>query len=277
MTENIEFKVHHKKYRILVAEDEENTRRATLRSLQLAGYYVEGAVNGSEAITKLNESDFDLLLLDIRMPDMDGIEVMNRLEKTGRSIPIIILTAYATLESAISAVKAGAVDYLIKPQHIQEILAAIEKALIKKQSNIDNKTLSEMLQESLKILKSQNLDENNVRQTSTISGTEQTGILLELQEQRVILADEETKKRKIIELTTQQSSILQYLAKAAGKACSCRQIAQGALNYPLMTEAEGRSLIRPHILRLRQKIERDISHPKFIQTVRGRGYRFQEK
>jgi DNA-binding response OmpR family regulator len=277
MTDNIEFKVHHKKNRILVAEDEENTRRATLRSLQLAGYYVEGAVNGSEAITKLNESDFDLLLLDIRMPDMDGIEVMNRLEKTGRSIPIIILTAYATLESAISAVKAGAVDYLIKPQHIQEILAAIEKALIKKRSNIDNKTLSEMLQESLKILKSQNLDENNVRQTSTTSGTILTGILLELQEQRVILVDEETKKKKIIELTTQQSSILQYLANAAGKVCSCRQIAQCALNYPLMTEAEGRSLIRPHILRLRQKIERDISHPKYIQTVRGRGYRFQEK
>ena len=93
-----------------------------LRSLQLAGYYAEGAGNGSEAIRKLNESEFDLLLLDIRMPDMDGIEVMKRLEKTGRSIPIIILTAYATLESAISAVKAGAVIILIKPQHIQEIL-----------------------------------------------------------------------------------------------------------------------------------------------------------
>jgi DNA-binding response OmpR family regulator len=70
---------------------------------------------------------------------------------------------------------------------------------------------------------------------------------------------------------------LQYLANAGGKICSCRQIAQSALNYPLMTEGEGRSLIRPHILRLRQKIERDISHPKFIQTVHGRGYRFQEK
>jgi DNA-binding response OmpR family regulator len=277
MTENIEHRLQYKKYRILVAEDEENTRRATLRSLQLAGYYVEGAVNGSEAINKLNESDFDLLLLDIRMPDMDGIEVMKRLEKTGRSIPIIILTAYATLESAISAVKAGAVDYLIKPQHIQEILTAIEKALIKQQSNIDNQALGEMLQESLKILKSQNLGENNARQTSIISGIVQTGILLELQEQRVIIFDEETQKKQIIELTTQQSSILQYLANAGGKVCSCRQIAQGALNYPLMTEAEGRSLIRPHILRLRQKIERDISHPKFVQTVRGRGYRFQEK
>jgi DNA-binding response OmpR family regulator len=276
MTENIEHKLQHKKYRILVAEDEENTRRATLRSLQLVGYSVEGAINGSEAIKKLNESEFDLLLLDVRMPDMDGIEVMKRLVKTGRSIPIIILTAYATLESAISAVKAGAVDYLIKPQHIQEILTAIEKALIKKQSNIDNKALSEMLLESLKILKSQNLDENNIRLTTT-SGMVQTGIMLELQEQRVILVDDETQKEKIIELTTQQSSILQYLVNAGGKVCSCRQIAQGALNYPLMTEGEGRNLIRPHILRLRQKIEGDISHPKYIQTVRGRGYRFQEK
>ena len=238
---------------------------------------MEGAINGSEAIRKLNESEFDLLLLDVRMPDMDGIEVMKRLVKTGRSIPIIILTAYATLDSAISAVKAGAVDYLIKPQHIQEILTAIEKALIKKQSNIDNKALSEMLLESLKILKSQNLDENNIRQTTTASSMVQTGILLELQEQRVLLVDDETQKKKIIELTTQQSSILQYLVDAEGKVCSCRQIAQGALNYPLMTEGEGRNLIRPHILRLRQKIEKDISNPKYIQTVRGRGYRFQEK
>lgn len=276
MTENIEHKLQHKKYRILVAEDEENTRRATLRSLQLAGYYVEGAINGSEAIKKLNESEFDLLLLDVRMPDMDGIEVMKRLVKTGRSIPIIILTAYATLDSAISAVKAGAVDYLIKPQHIQEILTAIEKALIKKQSNIDNKALSEMLLESLKILQGQNLDENNIKLTAT-SGMVQTGIMLELQEQRVILVDDETKKKKIIELTTQQSSILRYLVDAGGKVCSCRQIAQGALNYPLMTESEGRNLIRPHILRLRQKIETDISNSKYIQTVRGRGYRYQEK
>jgi DNA-binding response OmpR family regulator len=276
MTDNIEHKLNHKKYRILVAEDEENTRRATLRSLQLAGYYAEGAINGSEAIRKLNESDFDLLLLDVRMPDMDGNEVMKRLGKTGRSIPIIILTAYATLESAISAVKAGAVDYLIKPQHIKEILTAIEKALIKRQSNINNLALSEMLRESLKILKSQNLDENNIRQTTT-SGIVQTGIMLELQEQRVILVDDETQKEKIIELTTQQSSILQYLVDAGGKVCSCRQIAQGALNYPLMTEGEGRNLIRPHILRLRQKIETDISNPKYIKTVRGRGYRFQKK
>ena len=176
-----------KKYHILVAEDEENTRRATLRSLQLAGYYVEGAANGSEAIKNLNENDFDLLLLDIRMPDMDGIEVMKRLEKTGRSIPIIILTAYATLESAITAVKAGAVDYLIKPQHIQEILAAIEKALIKSQSNQDNHTIGEMLRESLKILKSQNMDDNNLSQIVTKSDLKQKMIFLGLLEQRVIL------------------------------------------------------------------------------------------
>lgn len=275
MTNHFKLELQNKKYRILLAEDEENTRRATIRSLQLAGYSVEGASNGSEAIKKLNESDFDLLLLDIRMPDMDGIEVMKRLEKTGRSIPIIILTAFATLESAINAVKAGAIDYLVKPQHIQEILAAIEKALIKSRSNKDNRVLSEMMRESLTILKGQNLDENESKYTGIISGLKQERVFLELQEQRVIFLDEQTHTKKVIELTTQQASILQYLIDARGKVCSCGQIAQRALNYPQITEPEGRSLIRPHILRLRQKIEKDLSHPNIIVTVRGRGYRFQ--
>jgi DNA-binding response OmpR family regulator len=211
------------------------------------------------------------------MPDMDGIEVMKRLEKTGHSIPIIILTAYATLESAISAVKAGAVDYLIKPQHIQEILVAIEKALIKNQSNQNNSAITVMMRESLAILKGQRLDDTELNHIGKKPGLKPKGVFLELQEQRVIFVDEETQTKKIFELTMQQASILQYLINAKGKVCSCRQIAESALNYPLMTEDEGRNLIRPHILRLRQKIEKDLSHPEIILTVRGRGYRFQDK
>lgn len=276
MTEQTELRKQKRQHRILVAEDEENTRRATVRSLQLAGYNAEGAKNGTEAIRKLNENDFDLLLLDIRMPDMDGIELMKRLEKTGRLIPIIILTAYATMESAISAVKAGATDYLIKPQHIQEILASIEKALIKYQSNKDNHHLSEMMQETLTILKEQHLDSFDQKSvvSTTVNGT--GDIILELDEQRVLLFDEKTRTKKVIDLTTQQAAILQFLIDTGGKVCSCAQIAQKALKYPQMTEVEGRILIRPHILRLRQKIDFDISQPRFIMTVRGRGYRFQK-
>jgi two-component system KDP operon response regulator KdpE len=89
------------------------------------------------------------------------------------------------------------------------------------------------------------------------------------------LKDEESGSEKIVELTSQQASILRYLINAGGKVCSCGQIAREALNYPQMTELEAKNLVRPHILRLREKIENDLCHPTVIVTVRGRGYRFQ--
>jgi two-component system KDP operon response regulator KdpE len=264
-----------RKYSILVAEDEENTLRATVRSLQLAGYDAEGVPNGLAAIQKLGKKEFDLILLDVRMPEMDGIDLMRRLEKTGRSIPIIILTAYATLESAITSVKAGAVDYLIKPQHIQEILAAIEKALSKKELQNENHILGQMMLETLTILKAQNPNNHN-DDIKGSAATHQTGrLILQVNEQRVILKDKESGSEKIVGLTSQQASILQYLINAGGKVCSCGQIAREALNYPQITGLEAKNLVRPHILRLREKIENDLCHPTLIVTVRGRGYLFQ--
>ena len=196
------------------------------------------------------------------------------MEKSGRTIPIIILTAFATLESAIAAVKAGAQDFLIKPQHIREILAAIEKALVKSQSAKDNHDLSQMMQETLSILKSQQLNPGETIPVSSPGhGTGKT--FIEFIDHRAIISDEENQTKNEIELTSQQASILQYLINAKGKVCSCGQIAQRALNYPNMTETEARILIRPHILRLRKKIEKDVSKPKIIMTVRGLGYRFQ--
>jgi DNA-binding response OmpR family regulator len=262
---------------ILIAEDEENTLQAMLRSLQLAGYAAEGVHNGMEAIKKLGEKEFDLLLLDIRMPELDGIEVMKRLEVTGRSIPIIVLTAYATLESAITSVKTGVVDYLIKPQHMQEIIVAIEKALVNSQNAKNNQTLNQMVQETLTLIKAQKLETeiNGRNEEAQLSGAGRMNLLLN--EQRVVLTDEITGLKKVIELTRQQSSILECLIEAHGRVCSCAQIAQKALNYPQLTELEGQRIIRPHILRIREKLENDLCHPEIILTVRGRGYRLQDK
>ena len=269
-------KIQRGSYHILVVEDEETFRKATVRSLQLAGFYADGAHNGEAAIRKLNETDFDLLLLDIRMPDMDGIELMKRLETTHRKIPIIILTAYATLESAITAVKAGAVDYLVKPLPNREILTAIERALEKVTTQRENNLLHQMMKETLDLVKVQRSSFINGQKPSQETDNSALSVQVEVQEQRAILLNKDRKTTRLVRLTFHQASILTLLINAGGKTCSCAQIAEQALNYPTVPEGEGCAIVRPHILRIRKKIEIDVSKPKFIITVRGRGYRFQQ-
>jgi len=274
-TKNVQ-KIQQGSYHILVVEDEETFRRATVRSLQLAGFYADGAHNGEVAIRKINETDYDLLLLDIRMPDMDGIELMKRLETTHRKIPIIILTAYATLESAITAVKAGAVDYLVKPLPNREILTAIEKELEKVTTHRENNLLNQLMKETLDFLKVQQSSFSNGQIPSQKKDSSAMSVQVDVQEQRAILLNKETKTTKLVGLTFHQASILQLLINADGNTCSCSQIAEQALNYPNVSEGEGCAIVRPHILRIRKKIENNVSKPKFIITVRGRGYRIQQ-
>ncbi|RJP26179.1 MAG: response regulator [Candidatus Abyssobacteria bacterium SURF_5] len=104
-----------KKNPILVVDDEKNIRTTLRQALESAGYRVETAVSGEDALAKLAESSFDLLFLDIKLPGIDGLEVLRRLRAEGKRLPVIIITAYGTIESAVDAMKMGAVDYLRKP------------------------------------------------------------------------------------------------------------------------------------------------------------------
>lgn len=115
--------------RVLIVDDEKNIRMTLAQALDVLKLRVEAAVNGEEGLRKLTEGDFDLILLDLKMPGMDGMEVLRRVRRARPDIRIIIITAHGTIESATEAMKLGAVDFIQKPFAPREIRELVTKVL----------------------------------------------------------------------------------------------------------------------------------------------------
>lgn len=111
--------------KILLADDERELRQALIAILSHAGYEVEGAVDGEEALYDAKTSAFGLIILDIMMPKMDGLTVLRKLRQEGMDVPIIMLTARADIDDRVAGLDAGANDYLVKPFAAKELLARI--------------------------------------------------------------------------------------------------------------------------------------------------------
>jgi DNA-binding NtrC family response regulator len=124
--------------RILIADDEKNIRELLRDELAIMMTNVVAVNSGPAALVELERSDYDILLLDLAMPEMDGIDVLKKLKLLDSSTEIIILTAHATIQNAIEAMKLGAYDYLLKPFKIAELLPVIEKAFEKKKLRSEN-------------------------------------------------------------------------------------------------------------------------------------------
>ncbi|MEX1229627.1 MAG: response regulator [Planctomycetaceae bacterium] len=115
--------------RILVVDDEKNIRLMLSHVLAADDTVVETAVNGEEALDKINETTYDLVLLDLRMPGMDGLNVLREIKTHAAKLPVIVLTAHGTVESAVDAMQIGAANFLQKPFAPRELREAVEHAL----------------------------------------------------------------------------------------------------------------------------------------------------
>jgi DNA-binding NtrC family response regulator len=115
--------------RLLVVDDEEPQRMMLAKILGRAGFQVVTAADGTEALSSLKDAPFDLMLTDQRMPSMDGLELLERVRRTRPELPIILMTAYGTVSTAVEAMKRGASDYLTKPFERDELLVVVEKAI----------------------------------------------------------------------------------------------------------------------------------------------------
>jgi DNA-binding NtrC family response regulator len=132
--------------RLLIAEDEANLRLVLQKELQRLGYRVQAAPDGEAALRKLEESNVDVLLCDINMPRMDGIELLKRVHERPNPPEVIMLTGQGTVETAVEAMKSGAYDYLTKPYSINELDVRVRQAAEKRRLRVDNQRLRAQLE-----------------------------------------------------------------------------------------------------------------------------------
>ncbi len=148
--------------KILLIEDEEPIRRVLLRILidENKGYQITESQDGKEGFLKLTKEDFDLVLCDIKMPKMDGIEVLQKVRENGINIPFIMLTGHGNISTAVEAMKAGAYDFILKPPDLNRLLTAVRNALETKNLFTENIKLKKRIAKKYNIIgRSEAIDE----------------------------------------------------------------------------------------------------------------------
>jgi two-component system NtrC family response regulator len=135
------------KAKILIAEDEKAQRELLEGFLKKEGFSVEAASNGRQAIEKIERDFFDIAFLDYKMPELDGLQTLREIRKRFPDLPVVMMTAYGTVETAVASMKEGALDYLTKPIDLEELLLIIQKVLERSTLIRENKDLKTRLQE----------------------------------------------------------------------------------------------------------------------------------
>jgi DNA-binding response OmpR family regulator len=251
---------------ILVVDDEANARKSLAEILRLENYQVTTAENGEAAIQHLENETFDLMLLDIKMPGKDGVEVMRQTVEIAPQTKVILLTAHGSMESAISAVRQGAHDYLLKPASPNEILSSVNRAM-SDQSETDRRwRLIEQMEASLQQLK----DVEGIEQaTPTMSSvvTLNDGIKVDLERREIWQG--ETR----VTLTPTEGKLMRVLLENRGRVLSHRELVLLVQGYKT-TDWEAPEILRPLVSRLRRKLARFPSGKRWISNIRGTGYVF---
>jgi len=130
-------------HRVLIVEDEDKLRRVLELQLQSAGFEVEKASSAEEALRKVDRAD--LILTDLRLPGMNGLELLESIRRQNSHVPVVVMTAFGTIEAAVEAMKAGAADFLLKPFSLDHLMTVVNKALEVRALRDENRKLREEL------------------------------------------------------------------------------------------------------------------------------------
>lgn len=224
--------------RILIVDDEPSITEFVSYAMQKEGYLTEIASDGEEALRKIEQQHFDLFILDIMLPGIDGYELCRRI-RTKMSTPILFLSARDTELNKVVGLELGADDYLAKPFGVRELLARTRALLRRSQGN------------------------------EMVSGNEISAGGITLNEDTHVAQGD----KGAIDLTPREFELLACLMRNAGKVVSREDLLHDAWNWEFISETK---TVDTHIKRLRDKIESAGYDPKLVETVRGYGYRFKK-
>jgi len=229
-----------KKASILVVEDEEHLQGALKLNLELEGYEVSCVSDGRAALEKVDEEYFDLILLDIMLPELDGFEVCENIRLRNIDTPILMLSARTGSEDRVMGLKRGADDYLNKPFNLEELLLRVEKLIEK------NKKLQE--------------------KSSITEQVEFGGNKIDFRAQLAV-----NMKGENIELSKKETMLLKLLMEYKNEVVSREKILQSVWGYQVYPTTR---TIDNFILNFRKYFESDPREPKHFHSVRGVGYKF---
>lgn len=251
---------------ILVVDDEEAARQSLADILRLEGYQVKTAANGEAAVKSLEGDEFDLMLLDLKMPGMTGLDVMTVANEEAPETRIIMLTAHGSMDSAIKALRQGADDYLLKPAAPKDILTSVSKAMEERSENERRKRLIGQIETSIQQLK----DTDGVELPAPIEGSVIAiggGVKVDLERREIWSADQK------VTLTPSEGKLMRVLIENQGRVLSHRELVSLVQGYQT-TDWEAPEILRPLVSRLRRKLASFPGGDKWIVNVRGTGYVF---
>ena len=257
---------------ILIIDDEASLRRTLARILQQAGCEVTTAASGQEGLAFVSQQSFDLVYLDIRMPDMNGLEVLKKIHSNFPELPVVLFTAQPDMNSAVEALRQGASDYLMKPlrpqtliDRTQAILAQREKERRRREIQSQIKTLQVELdrleneEDSQPIL---SISEENTNERFLIRGD----INLDLHARRLRV------KEQTVDIPPTTFDYLVVLIRHAPNVVDYQTLVAEAQGYQA-DYREAQELVKWHVHHIRQAIEPNPRNPVYLINQRGVGYR----
>jgi DNA-binding response OmpR family regulator len=252
--------------RILIVDDDPSVRLTIEKTLLKEGYAVETAADGAEAIRKFGQKPFDLLLLDLNMKPVTGLQVLHAVREQDPDIVVIIFTAHSSLASAVEALRMGAFDYIFKPAAPDVIRRRVGEGIQSRRKSLDRAKLLTQIENLRQSLVNLDLGTAAPQSDPTAQRFLRRGTLVVDKYHRSATLGE-----KLLDLTTTEFDLLVALAESAPDPVAPRQLVMSVLNYEA-DDAEAGEIIKYHVYQLRKKIETDVSKPQYIKTIRFKGY-----